>query len=86
MNWEQWLCPDPLCTDRTWMVRRDFATCDVWSVARHKEDLPFTIAATAPVCPLCGTALLTLIELEGGLERRVGVETGPVFDFVRSLS
>jgi hypothetical protein len=86
MNWEQWLCPEPFCTDRTWMVRRDLATCDVWSVARHEADRPFTIAAAAPVCPHCGTTLLIAIELAFELDRPVGVEAGSVFDFVRSLS
>ena len=86
MNWEQRYCPNPFCTDRAWMVQRAPATCDLWRVAAHEDEYPFTIAATAPVCPECGTTLLTMLELEGALDRRLGAEVGPVFDFVRSLA
>jgi hypothetical protein len=86
MNWEQWFCPNLSCTDEAWMIQRDPATRDVWRVAAHVDDHPFTIAATTPVCPRCGTTLRTQIELEGERDRYVGAEVGPVFDFVRSLS
>lgn len=86
MNWEQQFCPNPLCTDEPWMVQRDSATCEVWSVAAQVDDRPFTIAAAVPICPRCGTALLTLIEVEGGHDWRLGAEVGAVSDFVRSRS
>jgi hypothetical protein len=85
MNWEQWFCPNPSCTDGAWMVQRDPTICEVWWVAAHVDERPFTIAATAPVCPRCGTTLRTLVELEGTLDRHLGAEVGAVFDFVRSL-
>ncbi len=68
------------------MVQRDPTTRDVWWVAAQVDDRPFTIAATDPVCPRCGTTLLTLVELEGEFNRHFGAEVGPVFDFVCSLS
>ena len=86
MNWEQWFCPNPCCTDRVWMVQPNPTLCEVWWVAAHVDERPFTIAATGPFCPRCGTTLLTLIELDGKREQHVGAEVGPVFDFVRSLS
>jgi len=86
MNWEQRFCPNRFCTDRTWVVRSIPTACDVWWVAAHEDEYPFTIAATVPVCPDCGTTLLTMVELEGALDRHQGAEVGPVFDFVRSLA
>jgi hypothetical protein len=86
MNWEQWFCPNPSCIDEAWMVQRDPTMCEVWWVAAHVDDSPFTIAATDPVCPHCGTTLLTQVELDGKHELHVGAEVGPVFDFVRSLA
>ena len=86
MNWEQRFCPNRFCTDRAWVVRSIPTACDVWWVAAHEDEYPFTIAATVPVCPDCGTTLLTMVELEGALDRHQGAEVGPVFDFVRSLA
>ena len=57
MNWEQWFCADRACAAEAWMVRRDALVSDIWWVAAHVEDHPFTIAATEPVCPRCGTTL-----------------------------
>ena len=86
MNWEQRFCPNRFCTARTWLVQSISTMCDVWRVAAHEDEYPFTIAASAPVCPECGTTLLTMVELEGALDRQLGAEVGPVFDFVRSLA
>jgi len=86
MNWEQHSCPNPLCTDETWMVQRDPTTCEVRSVTAQVDIRPFTIAATDPICPRCGTTLLTRIELEGGHDWPLGVEVEPVSDLVHSRS
>ena len=72
MNWEQRFCPSQFCTPEGWMVQRDPATREVWWVAAHVGDRPFTIAATDPVCPRCGTTLRTRVELEGRLDQQVG--------------
>jgi hypothetical protein len=80
MNLEQRFCPNPLCTDEAWMVQRDPTTRDVWWVAAHAADRPFTLAATVPVCPRCGTTLLVGVELEGRRERRLASPVeAPVF-------
>ena len=86
MNWEQWFCPNQACADWAWMVQPDPTMCQVWWVAAHADERPFTIAATDPICPRCGTTLLALVELEGSLDRQLGAEVGSVFDFVRSLA
>jgi hypothetical protein len=80
MNWEQWFCPNQTCVAGTWMVQRDPAICDVWEVAAHVADRPFTLAATVPTCPRCGTTLLAMVELEGELAEPFGAAMAPVFD------
>jgi len=86
MNWEPWFCPNQACADWDWMVLSDPTNCELWWVAAHADESPFTIAATDPICPHCGATLLALIELESSFDRQLGVEVGPVFDFVRSLA
>ena len=86
MNWEQWFCPNRACADWAWMVLSDPTMREVWWVSAHADERPFTIAATDPICPRCGTTLLALVELEGSLDRQLGAEVGSVFDFVRSLA
>jgi hypothetical protein len=84
MNWEQWFCS--CCTDAAWMVQRNPIIRDVWWVAANVDHPHFTIAAVTPVCPRCGTALLSLAEFEDQLDRGVDAEVGPMFDFVRRVS
>jgi hypothetical protein len=67
------------------MGQHDLTTCDVWWVATHVDDHPCTIVATEPIRPHCDSMLLTLVELEGRLDRHVGAEMGLVFEFVRNL-
>jgi hypothetical protein len=86
MRWEQWFCPNQDCAGWEWMVQRDPATRDVWWVAADVEETPFMVAATDPVCPSCGATLYGMIETSGGRAEPAVAETGPVFDFVRSLA
>jgi hypothetical protein len=72
MNWEEWFCANPSCDDWAWMVQRDLATPEVWRVAKHVDEHPFTVAATDPVCPHCGASLAILFELEGRADRPNG--------------
>jgi hypothetical protein len=85
MSWQQWFCPDSLCTTEIWMVRRNLVARDLWQVAAHVDGPIFSIAATDPVCPRCGTTLRVQIEREGESDRQGGADVGPAFDFVRSL-
>jgi hypothetical protein len=81
---EQRFCSNPSCKYAAWIVKRDPAAYEVWWVAVHVDGRPFTIAAPDPVCPRCGTTLCTPVELEGTLDRHLGVQMGTGFDFVRS--
>ena len=86
MNWEQRYCPNRTCAVGAWMVQRDPTLGDVWLVAAHEDDSPFTVAALDPVCPRCGITLLAVVELDSRRAEPVGAETRPVFNFVRSLA
>lgn len=86
MSWEQRYCPNRACTDMHWMVRKSSFYTDVWWVAQDSEGAPVTIAGSTPACPRCGATLCTRFELEGGFGHSQGPETGPLFDFVRSLA
>ena len=84
MNWEQWFCANQACTAEAWMVRRDSAVSDIWWVATHVDDRPFTVAATEPLCPRCGTTLGRQAELAHRNDDNIS-EAGKVLEFVRSL-
>ena len=86
MNWEQSYCPNHYCAREAWMVQRIPITHDVWCVAEHEDDFRFTVAAQDPVCPHCGTMLLTTVELAGALAVGSHAEARSVFDFVPSLA
>ena len=86
MNWEQWFCPNQTCAGGAWMVQRAPTTPDLWAVAAHVDDRPFTVAAMVPICPRCGTTLLTTIQLEGRLDRHFGAEVEPAVVLERTLA
>jgi hypothetical protein len=68
------------------MVKCSPDTSNVWFIAAQMDDRPWIVAAADPVCPLCGSALCTAIELESSFGRTVGAEEGALFDFARSLT
>ena len=72
MNWESCFCSNQACNGGAWMVQRHPATSDVWWVAAHVADRPFTVAAGDPICPRCGAPLLSMVELEGGIREQIG--------------
>ena len=57
MNWEPWSCINNDCGAATWLAQRSAAQIDLWVVAADSDDRPFSVAAPAPICPRCGTAL-----------------------------
>jgi hypothetical protein len=76
---EQLCCPNNLCKAEAWCVRRSLDNRELWSISRDLGDQSFTVAASVPVCPMCGTVLLATIDLREA-------EQGPVFDYTRSLA
>jgi hypothetical protein len=86
MNWQPWVCPNPCCADEIWMVQRNATIPDLWRVAAYRDAVPFTIAATAPICPHCATMLLTQTNRADACAQHTSAEEGSVFDYLRSLS
>jgi hypothetical protein len=65
------------------MVRRDSAMSEIWRVAAHVDDRPFTVAATEPLCPRCGTRLCLPAELTHRNDKIL--EAGKMLEFVPRL-
>jgi hypothetical protein len=84
MEWEHRICPERVCNS-VWYVASDRRGYKVWYVAQQAGGCPTVVAAPDPVCPACGGTLVTLLELEGGFGACELPETGPVFDYVRTL-
>jgi hypothetical protein len=84
MNWEQRFCTNQACAAEVWMVRRDSAGSDIWWVAAHVDDRPFTVASTEPICSRCGTTLCLPAELAYRVDDNI-LEAGKMLEFVRSL-
>jgi hypothetical protein len=84
MEWEHRLCPERACNE-VWYVASDGCGYNVWYVASEAGGCPTVVAALDPICPLCGTTLVTVLELEGGYGQLETLEVGKVFDYARSL-
>jgi len=64
--WEQRFCPTDWCSLETLYVRRDDHNPELWHV--NDGNGSWLVAATGPVCPLCGGNLLTPSNLMEGVE------------------
>ena len=58
-DWERRVCPNERCPFDRLVVKQWPGRRDMWWVARHEVDAPWTEASTVPVCPLCGDTLRT---------------------------
>lgn len=56
-DWEQRFCPTDWCIAETLYTRRNEHNLELWHVS--DGDGNWLVAATGPVCPLCGGNLLT---------------------------
>ena len=83
MNWEQRFCPNQDCAVDSWLVQQISGHHELWELHYRFSDGAFTIAATDPVCPRCGS---TLVLLEDLAHHNDGArETGQVLEFMRDL-
>jgi hypothetical protein len=86
MRWEQWFCSEQECSTGEWMVQRSPVHREVWLVTPHVEASPYTVAASIPVCPLCGTTLQAAATLEEGMNKGIGAKARPIFDVVGTFT
>src|SRR5215475_9506248 len=63
MNWEQRFCPNQDCAVDSWLVQQISGHHELWELHDRFSDGAFTIAATDPVCPRCGSTLVLLEDL-----------------------
>ena len=84
MDSEQWFCPNQHCPIEAWMVEKRAPQRELWLVIDRFSGATYTIAATDPVCPRCGTTLCLTVELAHRMGGDV-LEAGPVLEYVRNL-
>jgi len=72
-EWEQRYCPTDWCPIDTVYVKRHEHQREVWHVTEHVDETGWLVAATGPVCPMCGGNLLTAANVSDGVD---GVELG----------
>jgi len=79
------LCPAGWCGSGAWLAQRAAPVPDVWHVTHVIDSGAWTIAAPDPLCPHCGTTLVTTLELEGGFGGNKILEPGKLLDWLRTL-
>ena len=84
MDQEQRFCPNDACTTDFWLVEQSPRIRELWYVVDRFGGGSFTIAATDPVCPRCGTTLCLTVELAQRIGGEV-LENGKLLEFVRGL-
>jgi hypothetical protein len=86
MNWETWFCRSEWCKADSWLVRQHADQRELWQLAHEPDELRYTIAATDPICPLCGATLSLRIELAETIGGDPRMEIGPLFEYARKLA
>ena len=84
MEWEQWFCPAH-CGTEAWLVQQAPNNAELWSLECRLTGASFTVAASSPVCPRCGTTLCAIVEFPHDQRGAAVLEDGAMLDFVRSL-
>lgn len=79
------VCPELWCGSGAWLVQRDARLQDVWQLTHATDGGAWTVAADAPVCPRCGTHLLTTVELESGFGGNDILQPSPLLEWLRTL-
>lgn len=78
-------CPERWCGSGAWLVERAAQMPDVWQVTHATDGGAWTVAATEPICPRCGTTLVTTLELEGGRGGDAILQPGKLLDWLLTL-
>jgi hypothetical protein len=82
----EWMfCPERSCATEAWLVRQAPNNNELWLLECRLTGASFTVAASDPVCPRCGTTLCVTVEFTHDQRGSAILEDGPMLDFVRSL-
>ena len=82
---EHYLCPDRACSGGTWVLEQQNALHNLWLLVNVSDQSIWLLAADEPVCPRCGTSLVTPLELEGGYTSSEVLENGPMLCWMQTL-
>lgn len=69
MDKDQRFCLNRECASRTWLVQAHEEIAELWFISEGAGSSSWCIAATEPVCPLCGSTLRTPAEIRATLEQ-----------------
>jgi hypothetical protein len=78
-------CPDRWCATCAWLVQRDAQRPGLWQITEAIGGGAWTIAATEPVCPRCGTTLRMPLALDGGFGENTVLQPDPLLDWLHTL-
>jgi hypothetical protein len=80
---EQLFCPNQHCATEAWLVTPARYAAELWTIESRFGDSSYTVAASDPVCPHCGTTLCAAVELWRRDERIL--QSGAMLDYVRTF-
>jgi hypothetical protein len=81
-EWSEQFCTSSWCSVERWLVRPDPRAPQLWQLAESAEMAPWTVAAAAPICPLCGEELAAHRE---GVGEPEGVVDNAFVAYIRTL-
>jgi hypothetical protein len=81
-EWGEQFCMSRWCRAGRWYVKPDRRSKALWLIAEHPDDAPWSVAASEPVCPLCGEALACHVEGVGDIEAEL---PATIINFLRAL-
>jgi ribosomal protein S27AE len=85
MEEQHHICPAAWCGSGAWLAQPTAAMPGVWQLTHASDGGAWTVAAPNPVCPRCGTTLITILELEGGLGEDDILKPSKLLDWVLTL-
>ena len=62
MIWDTWFCPNQSCATQLWLAQRCSEQQDDWLIGPSVTAPAWRFAGPRPICPLCGTTLITPID------------------------
>lgn len=68
--WTAWHCPEGECKGEIWYVKADAWTRKQWHIGQEPERSDWQVAADEAICPLCGSAL---VSVDGWPELEIGL-------------
>ncbi len=74
---QYWMCITPWCSAEQWLVQAMPRQRDIWHIRPIRDGRSWKVAATQPICPLCG------VNLEAAPILATTVDTAE-YDVVRS--